>query len=141
MMCLSSTVLLSLLGLSSGILAAGDFAPMASPRSPADSGKTCTLIPNGGNEDDVPQILEAFEACNNGGTVVFPENATFYIATKLNPVIYDVTIDWRGTWLVRPAYRSLCRCDSRLSNRVVLTKHVACSSRTTWTTGAQIHTQ
>ncbi|KAL2280463.1 hypothetical protein FJTKL_12455 [Diaporthe vaccinii] len=99
MMCLSSTVLLSLLGLSSGILAAGDFAPIASPRSPADSGKTCTLIPNGDNEDDVPQILEAFEACNNGGTVVFPENATFYIATKLNPVIYDVTIDWRGIWL------------------------------------------
>lgn len=141
MMCLSSTVLLSLLGLSSGILAAGEFAPIASPRSPADSKKTCTLIPNGDNKDDVPQILEAFEACNNGGTVVFPENATFYIATKLNPVIYDVTIDWRGTWLVRLGYRSLCNCDSRLSRRIVLTTHVACSSRTTWTTGAQIHTQ
>lgn len=141
MMCLSSTVLLSLLGLSSGILAAGDFAPIASPRSPADSGKTCTLIPNGDNEDDVPQILEAFEACNNGGTVVFPENATFYIATKLNPVIYDVTIDWRGIWLVRPGYRSLCKCVSRLSNRVVLTTNVALSSRMIWTTGAQIHTQ
>ncbi|KAG6366784.1 hypothetical protein INS49_000964 [Diaporthe citri] len=99
MMCLLSTVLLSLSGLSSAILAADAFAPMASPRSPADSGKTCTLIPNGDNKDDVPQILEAFEACNNGGTVVFPENATFHIATKLNPVIYDVTIDWRGTWL------------------------------------------
>lgn len=115
MICLSSTILLSLLGLSSGILAADAFAPIVSPRSPADSGKTCTLTPNGDNKDDVPQILEAFEACNNGGTVVFPENATFYIATKLNPVIYDVTIDWRGTWLVRPGYRSLCKCDSRLS--------------------------
>lgn len=100
MMHMSSTVLLSLLGLSSGI-AAGVSVPTTPPRSPSDSGKTCTLIPNGDNKDDVPQILEAFEACNDGGTVVFPENSTFYIATKLNPVIYDVTIDWKGTWLVR----------------------------------------
>ena len=98
-------VLLSLLGLSSGTLAAGTFGSTSIPRSPVTSGKTCTLSPIGNNEDDVPQIVEAFEACNNGGTVVFPENSTFYIATKLNPVIYDVTIDWKGTWLVRPGHR------------------------------------
>lgn len=73
--------------------------PMVAPRLPAKSGKTCTLLPLGGTQDDVPQILEAFDECNNGGTVVFPENATFYIATRLNPVLYDVTIDWKGTWL------------------------------------------
>lgn len=114
MMCLSSIVLLRLLGLSSGVLAAGAFAPTVPPRSPAASGKTCTLIPNGNNQDDVPQILEAFESCNNGGTVVFPENSTFFIATRLNPVIHDVTIDWRGTWLVRSGYHSPCKCDYRL---------------------------
>lgn len=107
MISLSSTVLLGLLGLSSRALAADAFAPMASPRSPESSGKTCTLIPNGDYKDDVPQILEAFENCNNGGTVVFPENSTFYIATKLNPVIYDVTIDWKGIWLVRSDCRSI----------------------------------
>lgn len=97
-------ILLSLLGLSSEMVAASAFPHMANPRSPAVSGKTCTLIPIGNKQDDVPQILEAFEACNNGGTVVFPENSTFYIATRLNPVIYDVTIDWKGTWLVRCVY-------------------------------------
>lgn len=100
MMRQTAAILLGLLGLSSGVLAEGAFAPVSIPRNPADSGKTCTLNPIGNDEDDVPQILEAFEACNNGGTVVFPEDSTFYIATKLNPVIYDVTIDWRGTWLV-----------------------------------------
>lgn len=116
MICLSSIFLLSLLGLNSGVLADGPSAPMAAPRSPADSGKACTLTPIGDSKDDVPQILEAFEACNNGGTVVFPEESTFYIATRLNPVIYDVTIDWRGTWLVRLGYRSTCKCGLRLLN-------------------------
>lgn len=110
MIYLSSIFLLSLLGLNSGVLAEGAFSPIAAPRSPADSEKTCTLTPIGDNNDDVPQILEAFEACNNGGTVVFPEDSTFYIATRLNPVIYDVTIDWRGTWLVRLGFRSTCKC-------------------------------
>ncbi|KUI68181.1 Putative galacturan 1,4-alpha-galacturonidase C [Cytospora mali] len=95
---MSSTVLLGLLGLSSlGSVAA--LMPMIPPRSPATSGKTCTLVPKGAGQDDVPQILGAFEECNNGGTVVFPENSTFYIATVLNPVISDVTVDWKGTWL------------------------------------------
>lgn len=138
---LSNIFLLSLLGLNSGVLAAGAFAPMASPRSPADSGKTCTLNPLGNNQDDVPQILEAFEDCNNGGTVVFPEESTFYIATKLNPVIYDVTIDWRGTWLVRAGYHPMYNCDLRLLDRVVLTSHMRYSFRTIWTIGAQTHTQ
>ncbi|KAG8168033.1 hypothetical protein KVR01_003722 [Diaporthe batatas] len=95
----TGAILLTLLGLGSAVLGEGASASMSVPRSPADSGKTCTLDPVGNNEDDVPQILEAFEACNHGGTVVFPEGSTFYIATKLNPVIYDVTIDWKGIWL------------------------------------------
>lgn len=95
---LPSSLLLSLFGLSS-LVSGLAHMPKIPPRDPASSGKTCTLTPLGSTQDDVPQILEAFEECNNGGTVVFPENATFYIATKLNPVIYDVTIDWKGTWL------------------------------------------
>lgn len=141
MICLSSIFLLSFLGFSSGVLAEGTGTPMAPPRSPADSGKTCTLTPIGDNNDDVPQILEAFESCNNGGTVVFPEESTFYIATRLNPVIYDVTIDWRGTWLVRLGYSSTCKCGLRLFDRVMLTSQMRYSFRTIWTIGAQTHTQ
>lgn len=97
---MSSSVLLGLSGLltttTSALLSA---PPMVAPRGPAISGQTCTLAPLGGEQDDAPQILAAFEACNHGGTVVFPENATFYIATRLSPVLYDVAIDWRATWL------------------------------------------
>lgn len=96
---LPSFLLLSLLGMSPLVSGLAHMPMVFHPRGPAASGKTCTLAPLGGTQDDVPQILEAFEECNNGGTVVFPENATFYIATRLNPVIHDVTIDWKGTWL------------------------------------------
>lgn len=95
---MSSSVLLSLFGLTS-LASASALIPTISPRSPASSGQNCTLTPLGGGQDDVPQILGAFEECNHGGTVVFPEGATFHVATRLNPVLYDVTIDWRGTWL------------------------------------------
>lgn len=96
---IANTVLLGLLGLSF-LAPVAALMPTIPPRGPATSDKTCALVPNGSGQDDVPQILEAFEECNNGGTVVFPENSTFYIATVLNPVIYDVTVDWKGTWLV-----------------------------------------
>ena len=71
------------------------------PRSPASSGKVCTVTPLGCKRDDVPQILQAFDDCNKGGTVVFLEGKTYHIATVLNPVISDVTIEWRGLWQVR----------------------------------------
>lgn len=92
--------MLSLLLSLTTLASAAASMPMVAPRSPAISaGLTCTVLPLGGTQDDVPQILAAFEECNNGGTVIFPENSTLYIATRLNPVIYDVTIEWRGTWL------------------------------------------
>lgn len=71
------------------------------PKAPAKHGKTCTVKALGGEKDDTPQILKAFEECNNGGTVVFPEDQNYWIATKLNPVIHDVTVEWKGIWTVR----------------------------------------
>lgn len=94
----SSPLLLSLLGLSMFSSLASALMPMLAPRQPASTGQTCTVTPLGGAQDDAPQILAAFAACNHGGTVVFPENATYHIATRLNPVLADVTIEWRGTW-------------------------------------------
>lgn len=79
----------------------GSSIPLPTPRGPSKStGKVCTVTPLGPGNDDVPQILRAFDACNNGGTVVFPPGQTFYIATKLNPVLFDVTIEWKGVWKV-----------------------------------------
>lgn len=74
--------------------------PEIRPRAPSNNGKVCVVTPRGCNKDDVPQILQAFDDCNNGGTVEFLEGRTYYIATRLNPVIYDVNIEWRGLWLV-----------------------------------------
>lgn len=70
------------------------------PSTPAHNGQTCTVIALGHSRDDTPQILKAFEECNNGGTVVFPEGQNYTIATKLNPVLYDVKVDWKGVWTV-----------------------------------------
>jgi galacturan 1,4-alpha-galacturonidase len=72
----------------------------APPSGPSNNGKTCTVKALGNSRDDTPQILAAFADCNNGGTVVFPEGENYWIATKLNPVIYDVTIEWKGIWTV-----------------------------------------
>lgn len=106
--------------------------PLPVPRSPSSSGKVCTLSPLGCGKDDTPQILKAFEDCNNGGTVVFPEGKTFYIASRMNPVVRDVTVEWRGLWQVRRSTR-------RHRHRSISTDIVA-SSQTTWTTGATTRT-
>lgn len=70
------------------------------PVSPHKNGKTCTVRALGNQTDDTPQILKAFKDCNHGGTVVFPKDQNYWIATRLNPVLYDVTIQWEGIWTV-----------------------------------------
>lgn len=64
--------------------------------------KTCTVFANGNHEDDVPHIMKAFGACGINGTVVFPEGEIYWIGTKLNPVLSNVIIQWRGLWQVHP---------------------------------------
>jgi galacturan 1,4-alpha-galacturonidase len=71
------------------------------PSTPAHNGQTCTVRALGNSRDDTPQILKAFQQCNNGGTVVFPEGQNYTNATRLNPVLYDVTVEWKGVWTVR----------------------------------------
>ncbi|KFZ02300.1 hypothetical protein V500_00296 [Pseudogymnoascus sp. VKM F-4518 (FW-2643)] len=58
----------------------------------------CTVLPRGDQKSDVPNILKAFKRCNNGGTVYFPENKSYWIPEPLNPVIHDVEIIWKGQW-------------------------------------------
>jgi len=70
------------------------------PTGPSNNGKTCTVRARGDKKDDTPQILDAFQDCNNGGTVVFPEDQNYWIGTKLNPIVADVTIEWKGVWTV-----------------------------------------
>jgi galacturan 1,4-alpha-galacturonidase len=60
----------------------------------------CTVLANGGTTNDVPNILKAFSKCGNGGNIVFPEGQNYYIASKLNPIVNDVDINWGGIWTV-----------------------------------------
>jgi galacturan 1,4-alpha-galacturonidase len=60
--------------------------------------KTCTVTAIGNSQDDVPNILKAFSECGHGGTVVFPQSQNYWIGTRLNPVVADVDIQWRGLW-------------------------------------------
>lgn len=62
---------------------------------------TCTVHSGQTNTtDDVPSILEAFERCGRGGNIVFLQDETYHINSRLNPVVNDVNIEWRGEWLV-----------------------------------------
>ena len=62
---------------------------------------TCTVFAGSSNAtDDVPTILRAFKDCGHGGNVVFPEREEYHINSKLNPVVNDVNIEWRGEWVV-----------------------------------------
>lgn len=67
---------------------------------PGQDNNVCVVKANGHRRDDVPNILRAFRECDNGGTVVFPEDQSYWIATRLNPVINNVAIEWRGKWTV-----------------------------------------
>lgn len=64
----------------------------------ATDDNTCMVLPSGNGTDDVPAIVQAFQQCGQGGTVVFPEGNTYAIATRLNPVVNNVTIEWHGVW-------------------------------------------
>jgi hypothetical protein len=54
----------------------------------------------GNRQDDVPNIQKAFQDCGHGGKIIFPEVEEYWIAQRLNPVVNDVDIEWRGTWTV-----------------------------------------
>lgn len=60
----------------------------------------CTVKANGHQKDDVPNILKAFHECGHGGTIVFPKDQSYWIASRLNPVVNDVVIEWHGKWTV-----------------------------------------
>lgn len=64
--------------------------------------KRCTVYAHGGNISDVGNILSAFATCDHGGTVVFPEGQDYFIASKLNPIVHDITVEWRGLWTMSP---------------------------------------
>lgn len=61
----------------------------------------CVVKANGHCEDDVPNIMRAFHECGNGGTIFFPEDQTYWIASRLNPILNDAVIQWHGKWKVR----------------------------------------
>jgi len=60
----------------------------------------CTVLANGGTTNDVPNILKAFNKCGHGGDIIFPQGQNYYIASKLNPAVDDVNINWGGIWTV-----------------------------------------
>ncbi|KAE8391298.1 hypothetical protein BDV23DRAFT_153265 [Aspergillus alliaceus] len=56
-------------------------------------GKICTVKANGNQEDEVRRLLKAFQECGNGGIVIFPEDQSYWIASHLNPILSDVTVE------------------------------------------------
>ncbi|KAF2395681.1 putative extracellular exo-polygalacturonase [Trichodelitschia bisporula] len=64
----------------------------------SEDGNRCTVTAEGPKKDDVPNILKAFAECGNGGTVVFPAEQSYWIATRLNPRVHNIKIEWKGQW-------------------------------------------
>ncbi|GAB7346775.1 hypothetical protein MBLNU459_g1876t1 [Dothideomycetes sp. NU459] len=64
--------------------------------------RQCTVTANGGNKSDVANILHAFDECGNAGNIVFPADQNYWIDQKLNPVVNDVQIAWKGIWTFSP---------------------------------------
>jgi hypothetical protein len=60
----------------------------------------CTVYAHLNQTNDVPNLLKAFSACGNGGDIIFPEGQNYWIAERLNPVLNDVSIDWKGQFTV-----------------------------------------
>ncbi|KAL4900091.1 hypothetical protein BDW74DRAFT_188660 [Aspergillus multicolor] len=81
------------------VLSLASLATASLEISSNDGQKTCTVYSLGPQQNDVPNILSAFEHCNNGGKIVFPQNETYWIAERLNPHVTDIEVEWRGTWL------------------------------------------
>ena len=107
---------------------------------------TCIVHSGESNStDDVPLIIEAFERCGHGGNVIFSENETYHINSRLNPVVNDVNIDWHGKWEVKlsstlsPAFTTLRILNLTLSSErsfpktsnTGATTHTASNSKTT----------
>ena len=97
-------------------------------QSVVDGRQTCTVLANGNQTDDVPNILLAAQECGSGGTIVFPEDQNYWIATRLNPVFNDVIVEWHGQWTVRIPQGKIDRVE-------ILTQ---CSSPQTLRTGVII---
>lgn len=64
----------------------------AMPDSPARN-KTCVVAAAGDGSDDGPAILEAFESCSPGGSVVLSANATYSVGTALD-LTFLKHVDW-----------------------------------------------
>lgn len=69
------------------------------------SSSVCIVKAQGHQKDDVPNILKAFRECGHGGTIIFPEEESYWIGSRLNPVVNDVSIEWRGKWTVSKVTR------------------------------------
>ncbi|OCL14909.1 glycoside hydrolase family 28 protein [Glonium stellatum] len=89
---------LSLISILVASQASAAFANSGVSQSDVDGRRQCTVYANGHQKDDVPNILHAFQQCGSGGNIVFPQDQSYWIAQKLNPVVNDVIIDWRGQW-------------------------------------------
>jgi hypothetical protein len=75
-------------------------ATVANSSAITQKDNVCTVKALGNKKNDVPNILDAFRRCGNGGRIIFPEDQNYWIGTRLNPVVDDVFIEWRGTWTV-----------------------------------------
>ena len=107
---IATAMMLSVLPIAaSAVLASFAAAQEAGGVTVSDDGerRVCTVLAQGDELNDVPNIAKAFQECDHDATVVFPEDQTYWIEEKLHVTLQNVDIEWRGQWLVRRRLRCL----------------------------------
>ncbi|KAI2998861.1 CAZyme family GH28 [Aspergillus niger] len=86
--------------ISIGVIAGLSVAASAVP-SLQKNGTTCTVIPLGNGQDDVPNILSAVDECGqtSGGRVVLPAPYTYRINQRMTTHLTDSRLEIGGTLL------------------------------------------
>lgn len=71
--------------------------------SPHGPGSSCTVLPSPSGDNDSPTLSHALSATSDCKHIVFPANSTYSIQTRIHATVEDVTIDWRGRWVMSTA--------------------------------------
>lgn len=84
--------------ITAAVLGLGVFTEAGVPAR-RQSDDPCTVLPVGGDSDDVPNILEAVESCGNGGTISLPAGNVYNINQRMTTHLEGATLELGGTLL------------------------------------------
>ncbi|KZP23818.1 glycoside hydrolase family 28 protein [Athelia psychrophila] len=77
-------------------------APTSLDNAPRAAGPKCVVYPGGYGIDDSDRVLDAFEKCGNGGTIVFPAHHVYNIGKRLETRAQNAFVQLHGVFRFTP---------------------------------------